>query len=74
MNRRQLFTRLSAIALAPLVKWLPKDELYPPGGVLPVITANTSDKGIGWEVKNIYCHPDVWKRLTALEPVPLEES
>lgn len=26
MNRRQLFTRLSAIALAPLVKWLPKAD------------------------------------------------
>lgn len=26
MNRRQLFTRLSAVALAPLVKWLPKED------------------------------------------------
>ena len=29
MTRRQLFTRLSAIALAPLVKWLPNDERHP---------------------------------------------
>lgn len=26
MNRRQLFTRLTAIALAPLAKWLPTPE------------------------------------------------
>lgn len=28
ITRRTLFTRLSAIALAPLAKWLPKEEAY----------------------------------------------
>ena len=26
LSRRQLFARLSAVALAPLAKWLPKEE------------------------------------------------
>lgn len=28
ISRRTLFARLTAVALAPLAKWLPKEELY----------------------------------------------
>ena len=78
MNRRQLFTRLSAIALAPLVKWLPKEELYPPGEVLPVLTAYTSDKGLG-VITIVHSGAYVFydKNGTAtigFKPVPQEEA
>ena len=65
MNRRQLFTRLSAIALSPLVKWLPKDERHPllDAGVITISTAGAhvtyGDNGIA---------------TITFKPVPQEEA
>lgn len=71
MNRRQLFTRLSALALAPLAKWLPKEEPLP--GVTRFICCDVA-AGIDCTVPQIYCHYVAWKQLSELEPIPQEEA
>lgn len=51
MNRRTLFTRLSAVALAPLVKWLPKEEA-PTGYVVGCDLAGPEPSYTVWRYEN----------------------
>lgn len=61
LTRRTLFARLSAVALAPLVELLPKEEAS-----IRVIGCDVAT-GLDWSVTQVYI-VEGWK------PVPQEEA
>lgn len=64
-SRRELFTRLSAIALAPLVKWLPK-ESYP--------WCEATYVSSEWQLAHDEMAKGLLEALDLTSPIPQEEA
>ena len=76
ISRRQLFARLSAVAIAPLVKWLPKEEAS-----IRFIACDVAT-GLDWSVTQVYANAGYWEMVESgalpdfrlFSPVPQEEA